>query len=417
MRTDRCQAELISVGTELLRGEITDTNAGYLAAELPLLGIELHRMSTVADDREQLCQLLRRAMSRSDLIITGGGLGPTEDDLTREGIADVVGEEPSVDPELEKQLRAMFARMGREMPTRNISQALLIPSAVSLPNPRGTAPGWWVEKGQNTIAALPGPPRELMPMWRNEVVPRLRARFPGEAILSRTVKTFSVAEASVSELVQPFFESANPAIGIYAKSDGIHIRLIAHGDDAEQVLDTTEAKLQETFSPYVWGRDDDTLEEVVCRCLASRGLTLATMEDGTGGILASNLTQAANSGCFRGGLIAASTETKVAWGVPAGIIEQHGAISGEVAEAMAVAARERLSADIGLSTTGIAGVESPEGKPPGLSFVGIADAHGTRTWQQSYPPSRADARDRGAVAALFRLRERLIELGLTTPQT
>ena len=416
MRTDRCQAEIMSVGTELLRGEITDTNAGYLAAELPLLGIEVHRMSTVGDDREQLCEVLQRAMARSDLIITSGGLGPTEDDLTRECIAAVVGEEPSVDPELEKQLRAMFARMGRDMPAHNIRQTLLIPSAVSLPNPRGTAPGWWVEKNQRTIAALPGPPRELMPMWRNEVVPRLQIRFPSEAILSRTVKTFALAEARVSELVQPFFESANPEIGIYAKADGIHIRLIAYGDDAEQVLDTGEAKLQETFSPYVWGKDDDTLEEVVCRCLANRGLTLATIEDGTGGLLASSLTQATSSSCFRGGLIASSTDTKVAWGVPTGIIEQYGAISAEVAEAMAVAARERLSADFGLSTTGIAGVDSPEGKPPGLAFVGIADAQGTRTWQQNYPPSRADARDRGAVAALFRLRERLIELGLATPQ-
>ena len=413
MRTDRCQAEIMSVGTELLRGEITDTNAGYLAAELPLLGIEVHRMSTVGDDREQLCQALQRAMARSDLIITSGGLGPTEDDLTRECIAAVVGEEPSVDPELEKQLRAMFARMGRDMPAHNIRQALRIPSAVSLPNPRGTAPGWWVEKNEKTIVALPGPPRELMPMWRSEVVPRLQVRFPAEAILSRTVKTFTVAEARVSELVQPFFESANPEIGIYSKADGIHIRLIAYGDDAEQVLDAAEAKLQETFSPYVWGKDDDTLEEMVCRCLANRGLTLATIEDGTGGLLASSLTRAANSSCFRGGLIASSADTKVDWGVPTGIIEQYGAISAEVAEAMAVAARERLSADFGLSTTGIAGVDSPEGKPPGLAFVGIADAQGTRTWQQSYPPSRADARDRGAVAALFRLRERLIELGLT----
>ena len=415
MMTDRCQAETISVGTELLRGEITDTNAGYLAAELPLLGIELRAMSTVADDRKQLCEMLVRAMARSDLVITGGGLGPTEDDLTRQCIAAVVGEEPSVDPELERQLRAMFARMGRDMPAHNLRQALLIPSAVSLPNPRGTAPGWWVEKNQKTIVALPGPPRELMPMWRNEVVPRLQARFPGQAILSRTVKTFTLAEARVSELVQPFFESANPAIGIYAKQDGIHIRLIAHGDDAGQVLDTAEARLQETFNPYVWGRDDDTLEEVVCRCLASRNLTLATMEDGTGGLLAHNITQAPHSGCYRGGLVVPSTETKVARGVAADTIEQYGAISSEVAEAMAVAARERLVADFGLSTTGIAGVNSPEGKPPGLAFVGIADAQGTRTWQQSYPPSRPDSRERGAVAALFRLRERLIELGLTGP--
>lgn len=413
--SNRYKAEIVSVGTELLRGEITDTNASYLAAELPFLGIELHRMVTVADDHEQLCQVLRQAMARSDLIITGGGLGPTEDDMTRDCIADVLGEKTFIDPELEQQLRDMFTRMGREMPEHNIRQAVLIPSAVSLPNPRGTAPGWWVDKDEKTIVALPGPPRELMPMWRNEVTPRLQARFPGEAILSRTVKTFTVAEARVSELVQPFFEAANPEIGIYSKPDGIHIRLIAHGDDAEQVLDTTEAQMEELFSPYVWGKDDDTLEEIICNWLTNHRLTLATMEDGTGGLLAGSITEAdKSSGCFRGGLIASSSETKLAWGVPEDLIKQHGAISAEVAEAMAAAARGTLSADIGLSTTGITGLDSPEGKPPGLAFVGIADAHGTRTWQQNYPPSRADARSRGAVAALFRLRERLIELGLTT---
>jgi nicotinamide-nucleotide amidase len=412
----RYKAEIVSVGTELLRGEITDTNASYVAAELPFLGIELHRMCTVADDHEQLCQVLRQAMARSDLIITGGGLGPTEDDLTRDCIADVLGEKPSVDPELEQQLRDMFTRMGRDMPEHNIRQAVLIPSAVSLPNPRGTAPGWWVEKDEKTIVALPGPPREMMPMWKNEVTPRLQARFPGEAILSRTIKTFTVAEARVSELVQPFFEAANPEIGIYSKADGIHIRFIAHGDSAEQVLDTAGAQVEKLFSPYVWGKDDDTLEEMVCNWLTNRGLTLATMEDGTGGLLASSITEASkSSGCFRGGLIASSSETKLTWGVPEDLIKQHGAISAEVAEAMAAAARETLSSDIGLSTTGITGLDDPEGKPPGLAFIGIADDHGTRTWQQNYPPSRADARNRGAVAALFRLRERLIELGLTTP--
>jgi nicotinamide-nucleotide amidase len=410
------KAELVSVGTELLRGEITDTNASYLAAELPFLGIELHRMSTVADDHEQLCQVLRQAMARSDLIITGGGLGPTEDDLTRDCIADVIGERPFIDPELEQQLRDMFARMGRDMPAHNIRQAALIPSAVSLPNPRGTAPGWWVENDGKTIVALPGPPRELMPMWKNEVVPRLKVRFPGEAILSRTIKTFTVAEARVSELVQPFFEAANPEIGIYSKPDGIHIRFIAHGDSAEQVLDTTEEQLEKLFSPYVWGKDDDILEEVVCNWLTNRGLTLAIMEDGTGGLLASSITEASHSpDCFRGSLITPSNDTKLAWGVSEDLIKQYGAISAEVAEAMAAAVRGTLSADIGLSTTGIAGLSNPEGKPPGLAFIGIADAQGTRTWQQNYPPSRADARNRGAVAALFRLRERLIELGLTTP--
>jgi nicotinamide-nucleotide amidase len=408
--SNRYLAELISVGTELLRGEIIDTNAGYLASELPLLGIELHSMSTAADDREQLCQLLRQALERSDLVITGGGLGPTEDDLTRDCIAAVLNEEMTVDPELEQQLRARFSRMGREMPAHNIKQALIIPSARPLPNPRGTAPGWWVEKDDMTIVALPGPPRELKPMWKNEVIPRLKLRFPGEEILSRTIKTFVIAEARVSELVQPFFELSNLMLGIYSHPDGIHIRMVARGDDARQLLDTTEVQLEEILAPHVWGKDNDTLAGTICGWLSQRGLALATMEDGTGGLLANIIADAPKSSdCYRGGLVACSNETKTAWGVPAQLIEQHGAISAEVAEAMAIAVRDRFSTDFGVGTTAVAGVDNPEGKQPGLAFIGIADAKGTQTWQQNYPPTWEGVRDRAAISALFRLRERMIE--------
>jgi nicotinamide-nucleotide amidase len=409
----RYLAELISVGTELLRGEVIDTNAGYLAAEMPLLGIELQSMSTAADDKEQLCQLLRQAMERSDLVIVGGGLGPTEDDLTRDCIAAVLDEEMAVDPAMEQQLRAMFTRTGREMPAHNIKQAYLIPSAKPLPNPRGTAPGWWVEKEGKAVVALPGPPREMRPMWKNEVVPRLKIRFPGEEILSRTIKTFVIAEARVSELVQPFFESDNPTLGIYSHPDGIHIRMIARGDNASQVLDTTEVQLEEILAPHVWGKDNDTLEGIICGWLNRRGMTLATMEDGTGGLLANIIADVPESpGCYRGGLIACSNETKTLWGVSPEVIEQYGTISAEVAGAMAIAARDSFSADFGLGTTSVARVDNPEGKQPGLAFIGVADAKGTQTWQQNYPPTWEGVRNRAAISALFRLRERMIELKL-----
>ncbi len=412
--SSRTQAEIISVGTELLRGEITDTNAGYLASELPLLGITVHRMTTASDDREELCQVIRQALDRSALVITSGGLGPTDDDLTRDCIAEVLGEEMSIDAGLERQLRDMFGRMGREMPEHNLRQAALIPSAASLPNPRGTAPGWWVVKGESTVVALPGPPRELQPMWKNEALPRIQSRFPGEPILSRTVKTYGVAEAKVSEMVQPFFESDNPLPGVYSKPDGIHIRLIAHGDDAGRMLDSAESELAEIFGTTAWGRDDDTLPGVICRWLNHGNLTLATIEDGSHGLVGNALSETeGSSSCYRGGLITSSAEAKVAWGVPAELIERHGEISPEVAEAMAVAVRDRFSAGIGLSTTPITGIESPEGKPPGLAFIAVADAHGTQTWQQNYPSFRSDVAGRGAVAALFRLRERLIGLGIT----
>jgi len=407
--TSRNEAEIISIGTELLMGELVDTDAKYLAEQLRLLGIELGRITTIGDDREQLTQAFQRALERSRLIITSGGLGPTEDDLTRECLAAALGEEPAVDAELEKQLRAFFSRYGREMPASNIKQAMLIPSAEALPNPRGTAPGWWVEKGENRVAALPGPPEELQQMWQNEVKPRLLARFPGRAILTRTIKTFGLPEARVAEMVAPFFDATNPSLGIYAKSDGIHLRLIARGENAESVLQTAEKQLEEILTHHMWGRDGDSLEEIICGLLKDSSLTLATMEDGSRGLLSGAISSAGNFDLYRGGFAVYSDEAKAAWGVSPGLIQQYGAISGEVAQAMAVAAREQFSADFGLSTTGIAGLDSTAEKQMDLAYIGLADARGAVSWQQSYLANRKDARHRLAIAALFRLRRRLIE--------
>ncbi|MDO9333830.1 MAG: CinA family nicotinamide mononucleotide deamidase-related protein [Dehalococcoidales bacterium] len=403
-------AELLSVGTELLRGEIVDTNAGYIAAQLPLLGIELQRMSTCGDNLDYLRDVLQQALGRATVVITSGGLGPTEDDLTREAIAATLGETLTIDPELEKNLRMMFSRSGREMPPHNIKQAMVIPSAKALPNPRGTAPGWWVEKNGKVIVTLPGPPREMTTMWQNEVIPRLKARFPMKPILARTVKTFFVAEATVAQLMEPFFSIDNPTLGIYAKPDGIQVRLIAHGDNAKELLDESEQKIRNLLSAYVWGKDDDTLAGLVGKWLINKNLTLATIEDMTGGLLADAITSTAESrNYYHGGLIATNDHAKISGGVPVEIIGKHGAVSAEVAEAMAVTVRTSLATDIGVSVTGITGAES---KQPGLVFIGIADSHGSKTWQQQYQVGRADTRERVAIAALFRLRERLIELKL-----
>ncbi len=403
-------AELLSVGTELLRGEIVDTNAGYIAAQLPLLGIELQRMSTCGDNLDYLRDVLQQALGRATVVITSGGLGPTEDDLTREAIAATLGETLTIDPELEKNLRMMFSRSGREMPPHNIKQAMVIPSAKALPNPRGTAPGWWVEKNGKVIVTLPGPPREMTLMWQNEVIPRLKARFPTKPILSRTIKTFFVPEAMVAQLMEPFFSIDNPTLGIYAKPDGIQVRLIAHGDNAEALLDDAERKISNLLASYVWGKDDDTLSGLVGKWLSKHKLTLATIEDVTGGLLADAITSTSESrNYYHGGLIATNDHAKISWGVPVEIIGKHGAVSTEVAEVMAVAIKNRLATDIGVSVTGITGTES---KQPGLVFISIADSRGSKTWQQQYQVGRADTRERAAIAALFRLRERLIELKL-----
>jgi nicotinamide-nucleotide amidase len=398
------KAEIISIGTELLRGEITDTNAVYIASQLPLIGIELQRITTSGDDIKKLAQILRQSLSRSSVVITTGGLGPTQDDLTREAIALVLGEELYTDQKLITELKTQFVRMGREMPTSNLQQAMRIPSASSLPNPRGTAPGWWVEKNGKVIAVMPGPPREMLPMWQNEVLPRLQKRFPSEVIQSRTIKTFSIQEAKVGELVQPYFKAANPTLGIYAKPDGIQVRLIAQGRNAAHLLDIAEQGIREKLAPYVWGIDNDTLEGIVGQVLSRRNLTLATMEQFTGGLLGHIIGNAKpNAQFYRGGIIVNSNLSDA--GLEAPVTDT---VTGTAAEAMAKSVKDRFSADIGLSVTGVDCQRGPSNQSD-VVYIGVADASGTKSWPQHFMINRSDSVERAAVSALFRLRERLIE--------
>ncbi len=402
------KAEIISIGTELLRGEVVDTNANYLATELPLTGMQLHRATMVGDNFEQLCELLKLALDRSRIVITTGGLGPTEDDLTRECIAAVLDETVSVDAGLEQQLLDIFKQFGREMSPHNIKQAWLIPSAEALPNPRGTAPGWWIMKNDKIIVAMPGPPREMTFMWRNEVKPRILSKLSGNVILSRTIKLYGLPEAEVAERAESFFATDNPDLGIYARTDGIHLRLIAHGDNSESLLKKAEEKIHDIFGPNIWGKDNDTLIGIIGNWLTENGKTLAIMEDSTSGLLANIISGIpGNSGFFRGSLIAPTDETKIAMGVPKELIDKHSAVSAEVAEAMAVAARETLSADIGLSTSGILTEHVSEQRRPGLTYIGIADANGQASWHQNFARFRDELGQREATGAFFRLRERL----------
>jgi nicotinamide-nucleotide amidase len=401
------KAEIISIGTELLRGEIIDTNAVYLASQLPLIGIELQHITTSGDDIKKLAQIIRQSLSRSSVIVTTGGLGPTQDDLTRDAFALVLGEELFTDPALVTELKAHFVRMGQEMPPSNLQQAKRILSAASLPNPRGTAPGWWVEKNGKVIAVMPGPPREMLPMWQNEVLPRLKTRFPADFIQARTIKTFSLQEAKVGELVQPYFEAANPTLGIYAKPDGIQVRLIAKGNDAVHLLDIAEKGIKEKLSPYVWGTDNDTLEGIIGQGLSYRGLTLATIEQFTGGLLGHIINNATPALQFyRGGIIVNSDLSDTGLGIPVS-----DGVTGAAAEAMARSIKERFSADIGLSITGVDCQRGPANQSD-VVYIGVADELGTKSWPQNFMINRSDSVERAAVSALFRLRERLIETKL-----
>ena len=410
------KAEIISIGTEILFGQIVDTNSAWLAQRLPTLGIDLYYVSTVGDNQGRIVQTLRRAWERSDVIITTGGLGPTEDDLTRESIAEMLGETQRVVPELEDALRARFARRGGPpMPERNIKQATLVPSARAIPNPRGSAPGWWTERDGHIIVSMPGVPSEMFYMWENEAAPELLSRSDGSVLLSKIIKTNGMGEALVDELLSPLLSSNNPSIGVYAKNDGIHLRLSAKAarpPEAQRMLDELEPKVNAILGDIIWGYDDETPAAAVGRLLKDRGLTLATMESCTGGLVSSLTTDIAGSSTyFKGGAVTYTNAQKVAHGVHPSIIEQHGAISAECAQAMAVAIRERMSADVGISVTGVAGPDPVEGKDIGTVFIGVATADNQRVMTGGiYQRSRVDIKSRAATNSLLFLRRVLLGL-------
>jgi len=408
------KAEIIAVGTEILLGEITDTNSSYIAARLPALGIDLYWISQVGDNLGRLSEALARAWGRSDLTIATGGLGPTEDDLTREAIAATLGEAITVDAAMEQALRDRFAQRRIKMPERNVKQASLIPSARAIPNPRGTAPGWWVERDGRILIAVPGPPGEMRRMWEREVEPELRRRTGGGVLVSRTLKTVGVTEGGVDEMLGELLRSTNPSVGVYSRADGIHVRIAAKAagrEEAETLIAPLEAEARRVLGDAVWGVDDDTLEKAVGAMLRERGLTLATMESCTGGLLASTITDVpGSSDYFRGSLVSYATEVKIALGVSREVVERHGVISGECAREMARVARERLAADIGIGVTGVAGPDAQEEKPAGTVHVALDDGGGTpRVVSYAMPQARADVKRRAATTALSLLRRTLLE--------
>ena len=299
------RAEILSIGTELLLGQIVDTNAQYLASRLADLGIDCLYISTVGDNPARFRETLERALGRSDVVISTGGLGPTEDDLTRETIAAVLGEEPVVDATLERELREWFAGRGVQMPERNRKQAWLIPSARALPNPNGTAPGWDVRRGNKRIVAMPGVPREMTYMWEHHVEPTLAA----DAVLrSRTLKLLGIGESLAEEALGELVRSTAPTVVTKAKNDGVHVRITDKDADAAAMdarIAAMEALVRERLGQYVWGTDGETLGGVIGRGLSERGWHLATAESLSGGDVARALAESPGSaswyarGCVR----------------------------------------------------------------------------------------------------------------------
>ena len=280
-------AEMLAVGAELLAGETRDTNGGDIARELTALGVAVARMSQLPDDLQVVSDAIRDALGRADLVITSGGLGPTPDDLTRESIASALCEQPTVDPALEAWLRELWAQRGLPFSAVNLKQAWLIPSAEALPNPNGTAPGWWVERDGRVVIALPGPPRELRPMWRDHVLPRLRVRGLGIDRAAETLRLTGIGESMVVDLVgKDLLEGDNPRMATYARVDSVDLRVSADGTGGRPAADIVAeavAALSPRIDPYVFGRGDDDWRVALGPRLG--GLRLATVEVGTSGYL------------------------------------------------------------------------------------------------------------------------------------
>ena len=407
------RAEILAFGTELLMGETLDTNSAHIAARLPALGVDLHTVTIMGDEMGEMVEMLHKCLERSDVVICTGGLGPTKDDITREAIAETFGETITLHPDLIAAMEANFRNRGQEMPETNKKQAGVIPSVTVLPNPRGTAPGWWAEKNGRIIIAMPGVPGEMVQMWDQQAAPRLKERAQGTVIMSRTFKTIGLGEAAVGEYVSSLFGRENPYLGIYARQDGIHLRLIARAPTQEAALELIapmEAEIREALQFAIWGVDGETPEERVGALLAERGLTLAAMESCTGGLLASTVTDVPGaSQYFKGSLVTYATEVKSLAGVSAALIEEHGVVSAEVAGAMAQAVLEALDADVGVGITGVAGPGPQNGIPAGTVYAGVAMNGTVESTVMRFPPDRPLVKRRAVVMALLQVYRMLLE--------
>jgi nicotinamide-nucleotide amidase len=402
---------VLSVGNELLRGDIVDTNAAFLTRQLSQLGFRVQRVEQVGDDLAELTHAVRSALAMAEVTVATGGLGPTQDDLTRQAIAEAVQEEVREDPRLVAELESRFAMMGRRMPVRNRQQALLIPSAQAIPNPNGTAPGWYVVTNGRIIASMPGPPGEMQPMWNEWVRPHLEALLPERpAMLS--LMTFGLGESAVEERIDDVIHwRPDVIIATYAKSTGVEVHVTARaatGAEAAQLVEGAEAMLRSRLGDAIFGTGDETLTSVSGRILKQQALSLAVMESSTGGELASMITDnPGSSSYFQGGIVAYTAEAKARYGVDATVMAAHGVISGETAISMAEAARRQFQADVGLGVTGVAGTEPVEGKPPGTVFVALQTADGDDVREIHRPGRREVVKDFAAQCALDLLRRHL----------
>ena len=409
-------AEIIAIGSELLSPNRSDTNSLWLTDQLNRIGIDVKLKTIVGDDDARLEEVVKDAVKRSRVVITTGGLGPTEDDITRKVVARALGKRLSLDEKVLEEIRERFRSFGiANMPERNSRQAMVIAGAEVLANPNGSAPGLYLQHEGCAIALMPGPPREMKPMFENHVLPRIQNLAGGTRFATRVLRVAGLGESAVDEKIAPIYTKyENPQTTILFNSSEIEIHLRAHGRteaDADALLDDLSLKIEKELGNAAFSFRGETMEEVVGRRLAMTDFTVAVAESCTGGLIAQRLTNVPGSSkYFVEGVVTYSNESKVRLlGVDKKIIKEFGAVSQQVARDMARGVRHKAKSDFGLAVTGIAGPGGgTEEKPVGLVYIALADDAHTEHRKLMIPGDRELIRWRASQAALDMLRRRII---------
>ena len=405
------KAEIIAIGSELLTPDRMDTNSLFLTEELNKLGIEVVRKTIVGDNRDLLAEAFRDALERVPLILASGGLGPTEDDLTRETVAELLHRKLILNEAILKYIEGRFRQLGREMPAVNVRQAMVPDGAEVLDNPRGSAPGLWLEDKARYIALLPGPPRELKPMYLEQVLPRLEKRRSGIRMFHRELRVAGMGESALEQRIKPTYTRYSDVHTTILAAPGeiqIHLRMWTdNAIEAQQTLDEIVQSFELALTDRIYSKDGSSMEEVIAQLLRANQATISAAESCTGGLLAERLTSiAGSSSYFLGGVVCYSNDLKTSWAnVPAELIQTKGAVSSEVAKALADGIRRSVGSTLGVGITGIAGPGGgSEEKPVGTVHIALSHAGGVKERGVRFPGDREAIRWHASQLALDMVR-------------
>jgi nicotinamide-nucleotide amidase len=413
-------AEILAIGSELLTPQRVDTNSLYLTQKLNEIGVEVVGKAIVGDDRARLALAIRQARARTDILILSGGLGPTEDDVTRDAVAAVCGRELVFHQEVLEAMEARFQSLRRAMAPINRRQAYILDGAEILPNDRGTAPGQWYQDQAGLLILLPGPPNELKAMFEKQCLPRLAGVVPPQRIFTRVLRIAGMPESDVDQLIAPIYTRyTNPVTTILAAPSDIQVHFRGHGSsdsEARVVVEELARQVEAALGDRIYSRQGESLEEVVGRLLGERGATLAAAESCTGGLLAERITSVPGSSkYFVGGWVAYSNRVKAEWlGVSAATLEVHGAVSAEAAQEMAQGARQVAASTLAVAITGVAGPTPDTGggqagpKPVGLVYLALADAAGCSVKERRFVGERDRIRWQASQLALDLIRRKFL---------